>query len=98
MYSPKIAEKHIPVLYKIAKVQGVPMTRLVNQILEEGIKNIDPGSLERQEMLPEGSTELQRALYAILHVLGAAGALDDQKGIEKGSTAYSPASEVTGRS
>ena len=34
MYSPKISEQLIPILYKRAKDEGKPMTRLVNEILE----------------------------------------------------------------
>lgn len=37
MYSPKIAEKLIPVLYHTAKVQGVRMTALVNRLLTESL-------------------------------------------------------------
>ena len=35
MYSPKIDEDYIPFLYRKAKSQQIPMTRLVNQIIEE---------------------------------------------------------------
>ncbi len=34
MYSPKIAEHLIPQLYWLARARGVPMTRLVAEILE----------------------------------------------------------------
>jgi len=37
VYSPKIAEKLIPVLYHAAKAQGVPMTILVNRLLTEAL-------------------------------------------------------------
>jgi len=37
VYSPKIAEKLIPVLYHAAKDQGVPMTVLVNRLLTEAL-------------------------------------------------------------
>lgn len=37
MYSPKIAEKLIPVLYHTAKDQEVPMTALVNRLLTEAL-------------------------------------------------------------
>jgi DNA-directed RNA polymerase subunit RPC12/RpoP len=37
MYSPRINEKHIPVLYRRAKDKGIPMTRLVNEILEDNL-------------------------------------------------------------
>lgn len=35
MYSPKINEDYIPFLYRKAKSQQIPMTRLVNKIIEE---------------------------------------------------------------
>jgi hypothetical protein len=37
MYSPKIKERFIPTLYRLAKARQVPMTRLVNQFVQEGI-------------------------------------------------------------
>jgi hypothetical protein len=37
VYSPKIAEKLIPILYHAAKAQGVPMTILVNRLLTEAL-------------------------------------------------------------
>jgi hypothetical protein len=37
MYSPKIAEELIPVLYRTAKAQGQPMTKLVNKIIREAL-------------------------------------------------------------
>ena len=73
MYSPKIAEKHIPVLYKIAKVKRIPMTSLVNQILEEGIRNIDLEGLEKRLVISDVSEDFKRALCAILCVLGRKG-------------------------
>lgn len=66
MYSPKISEKHIPVLYKIAKIQKIPMTRLVNQIIEESIKNIDLEAFEKQWALSDTYEDLKRSLCAIL--------------------------------
>ena len=38
MYSPKIDERLVPLLYKIAKSRGMPMTMLVNQMLSRFIK------------------------------------------------------------
>jgi len=35
MYSPKIDEDYIPFLYRKAKSQQIPMTRLVNQIIAD---------------------------------------------------------------
>ena len=70
MYSPKINEEFIPVLYKVAKVQKIPMTRLVNQIIEERIKKVDLIALEKQWAQSDISEDFKRALYAILCVLG----------------------------
>ncbi len=35
MYSPKIKEDLIPILYRLAKKQGQPMTEVVDAILRE---------------------------------------------------------------
>ena len=40
MYSPRIAKKHIPVLYHRAKDEGIPITRLVNETLEKTLYEI----------------------------------------------------------
>lgn len=39
MYSPKIDEKHIPVLYQLGKRTEKPMTHLVNEAITEYIDN-----------------------------------------------------------
>ena len=36
-YSPKIKDDYIPVLYLIAKEQKIPMTKLVNRMIENQI-------------------------------------------------------------
>jgi hypothetical protein len=40
MYSPKIREDLIPYLYKLAHFLNVPMTKIVNSILEEVIDKL----------------------------------------------------------
>ncbi len=42
MYQPKIADEHIQQLYQWAKRLEIPMTRLVNRLLEHGIARRDP--------------------------------------------------------
>ena len=37
MYSPKISEELVPVLYRLARDRRMPMTRLVNGILREAL-------------------------------------------------------------
>ena len=50
MYSPKISEKHIPYLYHLARHLRMPMTRLVNQILEPVIERFkETGIFEELE-------------------------------------------------
>ena len=37
MYSPKIKEEFIPILYQLSKKAGLPMTRYVNQIIGKSL-------------------------------------------------------------
>jgi len=54
MYSPKIYEELVPVLYRLAKKRGLRMTTLVNQIISREIRKeekrnggfIDPSGRE----------------------------------------------------
>ena len=50
-YSPKIKEDYIPVLYLIAKEQGIPTTRLVNRMIENEINLL----IERRRIEKEGN-------------------------------------------
>lgn len=38
MYSPRIAEDLIPLLYRAAKAKKMPMTRVVNEILRQALE------------------------------------------------------------
>lgn len=56
MYSPKIDEELIPRLYRLGKLKKVPMTRLVNEILQRGLLEMEEkqggdgvSMLDRQE-------------------------------------------------
>jgi hypothetical protein len=46
MYSPKIKEEHIPVLYRLAKLKRMPMTRLVNNIIKDYLDSLEPAVRE----------------------------------------------------
>lgn len=41
MYSPKIDEELIPRLYRLRKLKKIPMTRLVNGILENALLELE---------------------------------------------------------
>jgi hypothetical protein len=41
MYSPKIDEELIPRLYRLRKLKKIPMTRLVNGILENALRELE---------------------------------------------------------
>ena len=41
MYSPRISEELIPKIYKVAKAKGVPMTKLVDEILDDALSKIE---------------------------------------------------------
>ncbi len=38
MYSPRISEEYIPLLYRKAKELKIPMTKLVNRIIADALK------------------------------------------------------------
>jgi hypothetical protein len=44
MYQPKICDELIPRLYRLAKALDMPMTRLVNTLLEHGIVRLEEGA------------------------------------------------------
>ena len=43
MYSPKIKEEYIPILFKISASRGIPMTKLVNQIIKDYLNEEESG-------------------------------------------------------
>lgn len=53
MYSPKIKERHIPILYRLAKSQGIPMTHVVDKIITEALKHYEKGN----EISPESGKD-----------------------------------------
>jgi hypothetical protein len=55
MYSPKIDEELIPRLYRLRKLKKIPMTRLVNGILENALQE-----LEKEEPAPANTFETSR--------------------------------------
>lgn len=55
MYSPKVSEELVPVLYRLAKERRIPMTRLVDGIIRQSLSSYNPpaGRPERTS-LPQG--------------------------------------------
>ena len=47
MYSPKIREDLIPILYKIAKEQEIPMTELVDRMIREEVSKYEHNFLQQ---------------------------------------------------
>ncbi len=48
MYSPKIDEDLVSLLYKMAKTEGKPMTRVVNEMIRKAVaKDTSPKSKKR---------------------------------------------------
>ena len=41
MYSPKIKERYIPILYRLSKLKGITMTKLVNSIINEHLEDLE---------------------------------------------------------
>jgi hypothetical protein len=48
IYSPRIRPDLIPVIYRLAKLKGVPMTKYVNSIIDEHIENLKAAANEMQ--------------------------------------------------
>ena len=54
MYSPKIKEEFIPILYRISASKRIPMTKLVNQIIKDYLeRNFQTQSEKTVEELKE---------------------------------------------
>lgn len=49
MYSPKINQKFIPFLYQLAKAKGVPMTKMVNEIINSYINQVDSNIIKDEK-------------------------------------------------
>ena len=62
MYSPKIDEELIPRLYRLRKLKKIPMTRLVNGILENALLELEKEATARRAMLSQtlGTTSVRR--------------------------------------
>jgi hypothetical protein len=50
MYSPKISEDLIPVLYRIKKNEGIPMTKIVDKFIRESISKYIAGTENHDRM------------------------------------------------
>lgn len=48
MYSPKIKEQHIPLLYKIAQVRQIAMTAVVDEALSFYLAQINEHAVEEE--------------------------------------------------
>jgi len=51
MYSPKIDEELIPRLYRLRKLKKIPMTRLVNGILENALLELEKEEEQKRNIL-----------------------------------------------
>jgi hypothetical protein len=49
MYSPKIREEYILILYKIAQQKGIPMTHIVKEALDEYLNKLEVCQLQNQK-------------------------------------------------
>ena len=66
MYSPKIKEEYIPYLYQLARHLGLPMTKLVNQIIAPVIERfISSGifaKLEEERLVNELTVHFRKLI------------------------------------
>ena len=57
MYSPKIKERFIPILYRIARERKTPMTRVVNEIIQDYLTDYLAGKLSERRPYGRDPTE-----------------------------------------
>lgn len=67
MYSPRIREDLIPPLYRLAKARGVPMTRLVSDILAAALAAV---RVEEATGVEAQVREVQRTVYRVVEPTG----------------------------
>ena len=67
MYSPRIREDLIPQLYRLAKARGVPMTRLVSDILAAALAEV---KVEEVTGVEPQVREVQRTVYRVVEPTG----------------------------
>ena len=67
MYSPRIREDLIPPLYRLAKARGVPMTRLVSDILGAALAAV---RVEEVTGVEPQVSEVQRTVYRVVEPTG----------------------------
>jgi hypothetical protein len=61
MYSPKIKEALIPLIYRVAKREGVPMTHWVNRVLKQALSTCGTDARENTEgSVPRRNQKRQR--------------------------------------
>jgi len=54
MYSPRISEELIPELYQLSKSRKIPMTKLVNKIVEDHLKKNVKKKQDREKIVVLG--------------------------------------------
>jgi hypothetical protein len=60
VYQPRIRDDLIPRLYRLAQALNIPMTRLVNSILEHGIIRVEQGAENVSDIPTPGYQSTQR--------------------------------------
>ena len=61
MYSPKISEELIPDIYRIAKAKGISMTKYVNGLIYQAIKDIKVEVAKTKEKVDQ-----EKEVYVII--------------------------------
>jgi L-2-hydroxyglutarate oxidase LhgO len=67
MYSPKIREDLIPYLYKLRRHLGIPMTKLVSQVLEQVVERFKQNGIfieleQEEEAIKKLSDHFERLI------------------------------------
>jgi hypothetical protein len=66
MYSPKIKEEFIPILFKISLSKKIPMTKLVNQIIKDYLER--KFQIQSEKTIEESEEKLDLATESCLSI------------------------------
>jgi len=73
MYSPKIKENYIFMLYKIAKARGMPMTHIVREAFDDYLNKLEivsikiPGEDNNKRTTDIGCSQCFKSLTEVIH-------------------------------
>jgi hypothetical protein len=80
VYSPKIREELIPSIYKLAHHLGIPMTKLVNMVLQGVIEDLVANGTFRY--IDDERRDIEEAAHKVIKMIRSKSREDRQRALE----------------